>query len=205
MGGIFHTKGVKFSFRPNLAYLSANPTTWMWRIIPIGSILAVKVIEQVASKVFLRLALLDVSLLAGWILGWMMTELENLLYAMVCDPQEQSCQRVKSEIQKKNWGKLWQVLQETKFERAKMPVRNVLTAFVMTGVGLWVVTSSGSLLASGLVFGFCVRLFSEILADRDYKKWYWVFAREFGESEHKAVLLAWGAGLFWQWFSLIRG
>jgi hypothetical protein len=177
----------------------------MWRVIPILTVLVARVIQQVRGDILLRALWVDISLLAGWLIGWILAEADHLMYATVCNPQELTCQRVKSEIEKRDWKKMWKLLQETKSERTKLPVRNVLTGFVITGLGLWVVTSSGSPLAAGVVFGFGVRLFSEILADADYKKWYWVFARDFGQSEHRGLLMAWAAGLIWQWLILLRG
>jgi hypothetical protein len=194
---------MKYNF--NLSWLATDAKVWLWRVVPIGTILAVKVAEQLKGQILLKASLLDLSLLAGWILGWLLAEADHVLYATMCNPQELTCQRVRAEMGKKDWRRAWQLLQETKFERTKLPVRNVLTGFVMTGLGIWVVTSSGSLLAAGLVFGFGIRLFSELLTDTDYKKWYWVFAREFSESEHKGVLMAWAGGLIWQWFTLLRG
>lgn len=148
---------------------------------------------------------LDLNLIAGWIIGWFLAEADHFVYATMCNPQELTCQRVRAEMDKKNWKNAWRMLQDTKFERNKLPIRNVLTLISMTGVGIWVVSSSGSLLASGLVFGFCIRLFSELVTDTGFKKWYWIFAREFSLSEHRGFLGAIALGIIWQWWYLIRG
>lgn len=147
----------------------------------------------------------DLNLVIGWVIGWLLAEADHLVYATMCNPQELTCQRVRAEMDKKNWRNAWKMLEETKFERNKLPIRNILTLISMTGVGIWVVSSSGSLLASGLVFGFCVRLFSELIFDTDYKKWYWIFAREFSLPEHKGFLGAITFGIILQWWYLIRG
>jgi len=179
--------------------------TWAWRAIPIGAVLAARILDQIKGGMEWGAVVVDLSLLTGWIIGWMLAEADHLMYATMCNPQEMTCQRVRSEIDKKDWRRAWGLLQETRGERTKLPIRNVLTGFVMTGLGLWIVTSSGSLLAAGVVFGFGVRLFSEILTDPDYQKWYWIFARNFEPSEHRGILIAWAAGLAWQWLVLLRG
>ena len=97
------------------------------------------------------------------------------------------------------------MLSDTKSERTKLPLRNMLTAFVLTGVGVWVITSSASLLAAGLCLGFSVRLFSEVISDADYNKWYWIFARKFNDTEHKGLMMAWGIILLWLWWIVVRG
>ncbi len=201
---LLHT-GVQMKVNFKLSWLATDARTWLWRVVPIVFVLIAKIWRQWQSEVIGRTWWLDVSLLVGWVLGWALAEADHLIYATMCNPQELTCQRVKAEIDKRQWGKAWQMLQETKLERTRLPVRNILTGFVMTGVGIWIVTSSGSLLASGIVFGFGIRLFSEILFDADYKKWYWVFAREFTDTEHRSLMAAWAAGLAWQWLALMRG
>jgi hypothetical protein len=188
-----------------MSWLKADAGTWVWRVLPIGSVLVSKVVDQLSRGILWRALFVDLSLLAGWIVGWLIVEADHLFYATMCNPQELTCQRVKKEFEKKDLKRMWGILQETKFERTKLPIRNVLTGFVMTGLGIWVVISSGNVFASGLVFGFGIRLLSEFLADRDYRKWYWIFAREFSESEHRGIVLAWMGGLIWQWLALLRG
>lgn len=196
---------VKLSLPIKSAWLAADTKTWLWRVLPIGTVLVVRLIEQVRGGFLWNALLIDLSLVVGWVGGWFLAEADHLLYATMCNPHELTCQRVKQEIERKDWRRMWGILEETKGERTKLPIRNILTAFVMVGLGIWVVTSSGSPLAAGLVFGFGVRLFSDILSAADYKKWYWIFAREFSQTEHQGLMMAWAGGLIWQWLVLLRG
>ena len=84
-------------------------------------------------------------------------------------------------------------------------VRNVLTLGCMELLGFWAISSSGSLLAWGLVFGLSIRLYSEFLAEADYKKWYVVFARQFSDNEHKVFKILLGGMLIAQLLMLVRG
>ena len=56
------------------------------------------------------------------------------------------------------------ILKSTTAERTRLPVHNILTAMVVAVLGVWVVSSAGSMLASGVVVGLGVRLFTEFLA-----------------------------------------
>lgn len=177
----------------------------MWQVAPIAILLVVQIWRQIQSGLIGRMWFMDIALLAGWVLGWLLVEAEGLFYVYVTNPHELNSQRVQAEIAKKNWRGAWDLLESTKHEHKKLPIRNILTVFVITGLGIWVVTSSGSFLASGLVLGFLVRLLSEILTDSDYKSWYWIFARDFSKTEHQGLLAAWIIGLIWIWFTLLRG
>ena len=178
---------------------------WMWRLVPIAGLIGVRLVKHIAAD-FLPVNLLaDGWLLVGWILGWLLADSDHWFYALVCNPHELSCQRVKGELGKKDLKNAWAILVETAHERTQLPIRNVLTAFVMTGVGVWLTMSYGSLIAVGLCLGFAVRLFSEVLAEPDYQKWYWVFSRKFAASEHKGLMIGWGIVLIWQWLVLARG
>jgi hypothetical protein len=178
---------------------------WLWRVLPILSVFSARVYSHWAGKYLNRMWFNDVLLVIGWILGWLLAEADHFFYALVSNPQELSSQKIIQEIKNKDWKKIWQVIRDTKSDRVKLPIRNILTAFVMTGVGLWVVTSGSSLVAAGLCLGFSVRLFSEALTDPDFKNWYWLFTREFTLTEHHGVMMGWGIILIWQWWMLIRG
>lgn len=178
---------------------------WMWRILPIGAVTIVRLIKHFQTGYFSSLWPGDLSLVLGWVIGWFLAEADHLFYATMCNPQELTCQRVRSEFGKKNWKNAWGILKQTEFERTRLPIRNILTAVVMTGVGLWLITSRASLLAAGTCFGFSIRLFSEILVDKSPQNWYWLFTRKFEETEHRGILMAWALILIWQLSMLARG
>ncbi len=178
---------------------------WAWRAGPILLILAVRVFRQWQAGYLNRMWTGDLNLLIGWVLGWFLADADHLFYATMCNPQELTCQRVRQEAGKRNWRRMWGILEETKGERTKLPIRNILTAFVMTGVGWWMISSGASLLASGMCLGFSIRLFSEIVTDPDYGSWYWLFARPFSREEHRGLVIAWGSVLIWLFMMLVRG
>ena len=148
----------------------------------------IRVIREYLVAGFSGINYLGCTLLAvGWILGYYLGDADHLFYAFVCNPQELSCMRVKEELTNRRWRSAWAMLKSTSAERTRLPVHNILTTGVVALMGIWMVTSSGNLLASGLVIGLSVRLVWELWQASDWSKWYWIFAREFSVLEHKII------------------
>ncbi len=142
-------------------------------------------------------------LVVGWAIGHVLAEVDQLFYVAMCNPQELTCQRIRSEISQRNFKNAWGLLQETRFERNKLPIHNVLTGVVVAVLGVWIVSSVGSALASGVVIGLGVRLFVEFLFG-DKKKWFWIFAREFSIGEIRVIGGIWGLLLLTSLVGLVR-
>lgn len=142
-------------------------------------------------------------LVIGWVIGNLLAEADHVFYVAVCNPQELTCQRVRREVQNKNWKNAWGILKSTSGERTRLPIHNILTGLVVAVLGLWVVSSVGSLLASGVVVGLGIRLFSEFLSG-DKKSWFWIFAREFGTNEINIIGGVWGLLLVVSLIGLVR-
>jgi hypothetical protein len=172
--------------------------SWIARLLIIVLVVGVRLVFQ---QDWIGSALV----VSGWIIGNLLAEADHLFYVAVCSPQELSCQRVRFEVQKKNWGNAWGVLKETAGERIRLPVHNVLTGLVVALLGMWLVTSSVNLLAAGVVVGLGVRLYFEFVSDANFGKWYWLFGREFGVSENKVLKFIWGGLLLLQIGFLVRG
>jgi hypothetical protein len=140
----------------------------------------------------------------GWIIGYLLAEIDHLFYALVCNPHELTCQRVKSHLEQKNWKAAWQLLQQTTGERVNLSVHNVATGLLLAVLGIWIVSSSGSVLASGAALGLGIRLLTQLIWEVDYQRWYWIFARRFSHFENRTVQIIWAFLLLWQLGSLIR-
>jgi len=174
-------------------------------IVPLVTIIGARTMRELGTGgLGAVMWLWDLLLVAGWFIGYIiLAEADHIFYALMCNPHELTCSRVRAEVDKKNWKLAWRMLQETKPERNRLPIRNMLSVIVLAGLGLWVVSSSGSGLAVGAVLGLGVRLFKEALVEPDYKRWYWIFAREFSPQEHRGLMLAWGAALGLQLIMLL--
>ena len=187
-----------------------NPKETLWIAGPLLFVLLVRMVREYATRLnpafnWPPVLLGNAFLAIGWGLGYFLAEADHVFYATMCDPQDETCRLVKEEWERKNWRNAWGILERTKGERKRLPIRNMLTIFILLGVGIWVVSSSGSMLASGMVMGLLVRLFSEAVRDAEYKKWYWVFARDFTPMEHRGFLTAWGLVLLFSLVLLMRG
>lgn len=146
-----------------------------------------------------------VALVVGGIIGSALAEADHLFYVVMCNPLELSCQRIRQKLEVRNWKEAWELIKATSGERTRLPVHNILTALVVAVLGVWVVSSGGSLLASGVVVGLGVRLFSEFLSSGENKKnWFWIFAREFSIGEMRVMGGIWGALLLISLAGLIR-
>jgi hypothetical protein len=159
---------------------------WGWRVGPVGIVVGWDVVRQLLNK---RLFAINIAwkivlgyglLVAGWVFGWMMPDL-------LVSPVE---------------GKY---LPKDVREGMEASLKNALTVLVLMVTGIWVVSSSGSVLASGLVFGLTTRLFTVALRTKDYRKWYWVVAREISLLEHRIFMIVWAGVLLAQMWFLVRG
>jgi len=141
----------------------------------------------------------------GWLGGYFLAEADDWFYVAVCSPQELTCQRVRHEISVRNWRNAWGLLKSTSAERQKLPLHNIVTAVVVSLAGIWLITSSGSFVAIGLVLGLGIRLFADFLTTINYKSWYWIFSRQFEAQENKIAKIVWGILLSIQLLLLVRG
>ena len=177
---------------------------WGYRVFPVVILLLLRVLLDLGKIGGWGFWLGNVLLAAGWIIGWMMAEGDHLMYALVCDPSSPTCSMVRTYTSIGQWRMAWKTLEATKAERTKLPIRNMLSVLVVTGVGLWVITSSGSFLGSGVVLGLCTRLLLDLWKETDYRKWYWVFAREFSKTEHRGLTAAVAAAVAVQFLMVLR-
>ena len=158
----------------------------------LGLVLAVRIVREYLGAGWAGLNYGgNIWLVVGWGIGHWLADIDHLFYALVCNPQELSCMRVRNELANRRWRSAWQMLKSTAPERTRMPVRNVLTGLIVSVMAIWVVTSSGSMIASGVAVGLGVRLLLEFWQASDYRKWYWLFAREFSSKENTLVKWVW--------------
>ncbi len=171
----------------------------MW-IVRIAIVAIVVVLRLVINQDWIG----NLLLVFGWIIGYALVEADHWFYVVVCNPQELTCQRIRSEVAQKNWRNAWGLLQETAASRNRLPIHNILTAFIVTVMAIWLVSSQGNLLAAGVVTGLAIRLFTEFLSDTNYSRWYWLFSREFNPLENKVIKYVWGALLLVNLLFLVR-
>jgi len=178
------------------------------RALPILALVAIKAARLVGMGGLNSLSWnfwwMNLQLVVGWVIGWALADIDHVFYALTCDPKGETCQRVKREIDLRRWKGAWKILEFTAHEREKLPVRNIATLLIVGIIGIWIATSSASVIASGLVFGLGVRLVIEMWQTKDYRKWYWLFKREFLWVEHRIISLIITGMIVYQAIGVIR-
>ncbi len=150
-------------------------SVWVWKIVPLVAILGFRVWGQWSRNGTGGIEYWEMGLLVGgWILGWMLPVLEK----------------------QPKMAKYFQ-------GGAGSAVENVLTASALSILGLWLVSSSSSFLAIGLVVGLSVSLYHRLFVD-NVDKWFWVFARSFSATEKRVFVILWGVTLFFEIFISAR-
>ena len=160
------------------------------RSLLVLAVLAVRLVR--IKKLTWVLGLANLWLLVGWVIGYWLTEIDDIFYVYISDPMDGTGQKVKALLRVGDLRRARELLVMTRSERQKLPVHNTLTGLVVAVLGIWVITSSGSILASGVALGLTTRLFIGLLLEKDFNKWYWVFAKKFTDKENRIVLMVWG-------------
>jgi len=104
----------------------------------------------------------------GGVLGSIIPELDQLLYIFLINPQELSSQRVIYLIKNRNFTGALRLIIETKSERHNL-IFHSDTFLVVSGIlFIWILSSSGSILGSGIVLGLLTHLLIDRLIMRVY-------------------------------------
>ncbi|OGC92449.1 hypothetical protein A3D85_00735 [Candidatus Amesbacteria bacterium RIFCSPHIGHO2_02_FULL_47_9] len=143
-------------------------------------------------------------LLLGWVIGYFLPDIDDLFYVYISDPGDKIGNQAKTLLAGGDVRRAWDLLVATRGERKNLPVHNILTGLAVAVAGVWVVSSSGSPLAMGAVLGVTTRMFIGAVIEKNYMRWYWIFAREFSRREHQVVMAVWGVLLGVQIIGLVR-
>lgn len=109
---------------------------------------------------------------AGGLIGSIVPELDNLIYVFFISPQELTSQRVIFFLKKGSLMSAIKLLIETRYERNNLIFHSlhfILVSFILL---FWLITSSGSLLAQGIMFAVLIHLLVNELIKRRYSIWY---------------------------------
>lgn len=140
------------------------------------------------------------ALTMGVFLGWLLPLVDHVIYCATY-PHELSAVRFWNLIRGGKWGEGVRLLSQTSHERRRLVLHSILFQVVFFLFGLWVVTSSGNIVGSGVVLG----------AMLSFLKWdierlkngrteiFWQIARVVEEREARVVIL--GLGLLFAYLS----
>ena len=108
----------------------------------------------------------------GGLIGSIIPELDSLIYVFFISPQELTSQRVISFIKKGSFLSATRLLVETRLERNNLTFHSLAFILVSFLLLFWLITSSGSILAQGIIFAVLIHLLVNELIKRRYPVWY---------------------------------
>ncbi len=94
----------------------------------------------------------------GGLVGLFMSNLDHLLHIFVFQPQELTSQRTVIYLKNKQYKEALILLYDTREERKDLIFHTSLFQIIFVVLTFWVVSSSGSLFARGLVLGYLLSL-----------------------------------------------
>lgn len=109
-------------------------------------------------------------LLLGVLIGYVVPELDSLIYVFFANPQELTSQRVIYFLKKGSFFNTFRLLRETKSERKNVIFHSNVFMVVILILGFWLMTSSASYLGKGIVWGMVAHLIIDQLVLRLYHK-----------------------------------
>jgi hypothetical protein len=101
----------------------------------------------------------------GGIVGNFLPDLDHFIYVYFLRPHELTSQRVSYLVEKRNLSRSFRLLAETRSERTKLIFHSGLFQLIFIVLAFFVVTSSGSLFARGVVLAFFLHLLVDQAVD----------------------------------------
>lgn len=101
----------------------------------------------------------------GGIIGTLLPDVDHLIYAYVLKPHEVTSQRVASLISQRQVGKTWDLISATRTERKDLIFHSATFQLLFVVFAFLVITSSGSILGSGIVLAFLLHLLIDQVMD----------------------------------------
>jgi hypothetical protein len=99
----------------------------------------------------------------GGFIGTFLVDLDHFLYAFLLNPQDLASQRAIYYLKKREYIRAFLVLWDTKENRTHQVFHSFSFQIIFLILAFWVVSSSGSLFAIGLVLAFSLHLFVDQL------------------------------------------
>jgi len=129
----------------------------------------------------------------GAVVGAGLELVDRLIYVYLTRPQDQLSQYVKHLVSNHKYQEVLRVLVIRGGEQGHLVSKSVLFVFGWIALAVYVITSTGSLLAVGIVLGAGLRLVYEVAADWPQKEklkgWlFWQIKRPVSDRELKMVV-----------------
>lgn len=100
----------------------------------------------------------------GGIVGTILPDIDHIIY-LYLKPQELTTQRVNFLLDSREIKRVFILLYETRSERNSLIFHTVLFQLIFLVVTFWILTSSGSIFAQGIVLAFALHLVVDQIVD----------------------------------------
>jgi len=145
------------------------------------------------SLINLKLGFDLIWLWVGAMLGWLFIYVDRLNHVYLTKPDEQLSVYVKHLVTNKRYGEAFILLTNRGGEQRFLMSRSVLFMVAFVPLALFVLTSTASELAAGMVLGIGLHLLLSIAFDwyrfEYLKHWlFWPIKRHFNDTEAKAII-----------------
>ena len=101
----------------------------------------------------------------GGILGTLLPDIDHLIYVYVIKPTEATSQKVAGLVSERKVLQSWDILAKTRGERKELIFHTAHFQIIFLIFAIFVITSSGSLLGTGLVLAFILHLLIDQIID----------------------------------------
>ncbi|KKQ85007.1 MAG: hypothetical protein UT08_C0011G0025 [Candidatus Woesebacteria bacterium GW2011_GWB1_38_8] len=111
---------------------------------------------------------LELTYLAFWIggiIGTLLPDVDYLIHVYVLNPTDSESQKTSSLVSQKQFGKTWDLLTRARYGNSELLFHSVLFQILFWLFTFLVITSSGSLLAKGIVLAFSLHLIIDQASD----------------------------------------
>ena len=131
----------------------------------------------------------------GGILGVLMDYADRLVYVYYVKPNDPLSLAIKRLVKKRKYKISYIAFQNRGFEQQHLALHSILFLIVWIVIALYVITSSGSMLAAGLILGLGLQLLFDMLKDyqnsKKLKAWlFWQIKRPISDTELKVCMAA---------------
>ena len=106
----------------------------------------------------------------GGVIGTLLPDIDHLIYAYILKPKEADSMKASTLISQKEYTKSWDLLVETQGNKSDLLFHSAFFQLLFILIAFLIVTSSGSLLAKGLVLAFLLHLLIDQVTDLAEKK-----------------------------------
>ena len=160
-----------------------------------GYLLGVAVTGIIRGKIVLLADWLDVTgLFVGGVLGWLLVNLDRLVYVYFSHAGTQMAQYARYQFDQKKWREGWRIFEMRQDEMEELTFRSALFQAAWVVLALFALTSTASLFGKSLVMGVGLKILVDEWRDYLYargtlKRWlFWQVKRQITDTEVKVYL-----------------